>query len=307
MKVRFLPTAGIGGVPGLVEVEEGQNPGERTPVYEKPWDNIYLTLSCRDLKKTDVFYVSRPRTSEQIKIDNFGDPVQRSRSLVGTGVIQLNGSSSVEGISEFGDSEVHREMEVRIKDNGDAEQLYLNDHNFEIHMKSDRFSELLQEFLIPNSELIISLDISQFADFFMTPSHPSFVNGPVVKLMWNKRDVENLQDIPDGFLFTSPEEEWARRDQFGEPTHRPRVSISVITSLLPSLSQTLPSDTEPEWRRDAQGLEGLAELFSAVVMSKIEGEMAMVLKRINYQNILLTIFFIFIVVISFVLALALPK
>jgi hypothetical protein len=121
----------------------------------------------------------------------------------------------------------------------------------------------------------------------------------VVKFLWGGK-VENPQDIPNGFLCKTREDEWAKKNSLGWPIHRPSVSMTVITTLLPPLTLTPPPDTDAEWSSEPQALAGPVEPLSVVVMSKIEGEMAMVLKRINYQNILLTIFFIFIVVISFV-------
>lgn len=250
MRVLFKAGKNLGGIDahGFIEAPEGQELTGEELVYSRQ-SYTTLHLHCKDIVYRscfDVVRLHRPQGEESV------EPASARESISATGIIGRS-RWGMFSLCLLGCSNEHTEIAVHIT-TGDTEEAWLGGSksiddldldvpegfSLDVVVSKENFDQVLMSLQKPNASLMLTVAVDRFPKFFTTWS-PSISDGRVIKYLESKADVENADEIVDGFLEGTDVEGYNRYD-FRDRTNKP-VSISVHTILTDSKGKP-KADTE---------------------------------------------------------------
>lgn len=258
-QVRFLPEGGFNKTGAFIEYD-GEFPTEPVLEYESV-SYLRLPIACRDMK---YFSSAKVNPSDQ-------DVIKSSfkRRIGAKGKI-LPSRWGQHSLSFFGEKDTTSELEIWIHESEGLQEVYLSGSNhepdldadglhyffLEIHLNSEVFSDLIKEIEDRGSVLKISVEAGDFPNIYSTWS-PSVSDGRVIKLLDNRKVIENIDDVPFEFWRTPKP-----REELLFVRDRPPVEITIERALDIEISKEADVG---EYVSDDNNGNVLKENFSRIV------------------------------------------
>ena len=267
LKVRFLPEGGFDKNGAFIEYKSDVPKGDETEYQRQGY--LTLDITCTGFKS--VMRLGVVCENEKVQ--------ERShrRSISASGIIQPARRGQYY-LSFLGEKSNTREIAISIHEAPKGEAATLSGVNMEgdidierrhfffleLQVHPERFAALLKELSTPSAVLHISVESDKFRDFYAEWS-PSVSEGRVIKFLNSKRDVENVNEIPEYYWRT----EGFQRELISNLDFPP-VMISVGGPLQPLPSgPSAVEDEEDEWDRNEDALASSVQPMPAPVPNPI--------------------------------------
>lgn len=249
-RIVFIPDAGFHEAGVFVELEKEEELKYNTRYEREEHEHLALVCSAMTIAYRHEFQPEPAQTASGAD----GDPPQLepkpSRYLSATGHIKPRGSSGTtrDKLSLFGSDKEHDTVEVIIKevspgatdkaefwgvprrvdvDNDQEERFYLM-----VPVETSLMDQLIADLEKGDTRLVVEVDLGDFPGYFASWS-VSIRDERVFKLLYNKGDIENPEDVPADFW-----KRQTRKDRHGFDILRPSVRLTVSR---PIGDQALPA------------------------------------------------------------------